>query len=163
MKKNNMPALLFGAVVLGLAAPASAALYRCGNVFQDRPCDASVVREAPQPGASVPAAPRRAASVPMPEAPAASLAAPASPAAPATSAAVVTPALEPASAPASAAAAASTPVRRKGPPSLACPNLRVQLSAIQARLQAGGRPQTVEMYQRQRREVEKSLEEGICL
>jgi len=149
MEKNKMPALL-GAVALCLAAPASAALYRCGNVFQDRPCDGPVAREAPQAGASAPAAARRAASTPLPES---AHVAP-TPAAQA--------ALEPASAPASATAAASAAPRKKGPPSLACPNLRVQRTAIEARLQAGGRPQTVQMYQRQLREVEQNLVEGNC-
>jgi hypothetical protein len=155
MKNNNMPALL-GALTLLVGAPASAALYRCGNVFQDRPCDAQVQEVQQQGGNAGPrpaAAPRRAASAASAEGSA-------------------QPAHEPASAPAgyeaaaarpaaSAIAAASAPAR-KGPPSLACGNLREQHSAIEARLRAGGRPETVEMYRRQQREVEKILFEGNC-
>ena len=53
-------------------------------------------------------------------------------------------------------------ILRKGPPSLACGNLREQRHAIVARLQAGGRPETINMYQRQLRGVEQNLEEGNC-
>jgi hypothetical protein len=34
----------------GLAGPAAAATYRCGNVFQDRPCDAGVPQQRVLPG-----------------------------------------------------------------------------------------------------------------
>jgi hypothetical protein len=149
MNNKKTPALL-GALALVVAAPASAALYRCGNVFQDRPCEGPV-QEAARAGATAPPQ-RRAASAPAPEA-----------AAPALEAASAPPREEAASvrAPAAASSAASAP-RRKGPPSLACGNLREQQHAIDAQLAAGGRPQTIEMYQRQRREVEKGLAEGNC-
>ncbi|MES2938487.1 MAG: DUF4124 domain-containing protein [Pseudomonadota bacterium] len=46
-------ALLVGAL---LAAPAGATMYRCGNVFQDRPCDAGVTEQRITPGGARPAA-----------------------------------------------------------------------------------------------------------
>jgi hypothetical protein len=51
---------------------------------------------------------------------------------------------------------------RKGPPGLACGNLREQLLAVQARLRAGGRPETIELYRRQQRDLEKNLDEANC-
>ena len=51
---------------------------------------------------------------------------------------------------------------RKGPPSLACGNLREQRNAIEGRLRVGGRTETVQMYQRQLRGVETNLAEGNC-
>ncbi|GAB3655097.1 hypothetical protein [Ramlibacter alkalitolerans] len=151
MKKNNMPVLL-GALALCAAAPASAALYRCGNVFQDRPCEVPVAKEAERAASAAVPAPKRAAS--------AATAEPAHAAQPPASAA---PTVE-----ASAAAAASVPLPappprvRKGPPSLACPNLREQRTAIEARLSAGGRPETIRMYQRQLRGIESNLDDGNC-
>lgn len=46
-KTLGAAALLLGAC---LAGPAGAAMYRCGNVFQDRPCDAGVVEQRITPG-----------------------------------------------------------------------------------------------------------------
>jgi hypothetical protein len=43
-----------------------------------------------------------------------------------------------------------------------CGNLREQRTAIESRLRSGGRVETMEMLQRQRREVEKSLAEAGC-
>ena len=161
MKKKKMPALV-GALALLVGAPASAALYRCGNVFQDRPCDAPVQQEharpAPGGGSTAPAGQpvtRPAASAPAAEAQPQAALAPAS-----------APAREEAAGARPAASATTTAASarvRKGPPSLACGNLREQRSAIEARLRTGGRPQTVEMYQRQQREVERNLEDGNCL
>ena len=164
MKNNNMPALL-GALALCVAAPASAALYRCGNVFQDRPCEAAVAKEDQHaPERATPAA-RPPASAPGGEAaqlvhePASSPArqeASVAHAAPAASAA------PPASAALHVTAAASAPMR-KGPPSLACPNLHEQRKAIEARMKTGTRPETIQMYERQLRGIHSNLEDGNCL
>jgi hypothetical protein len=152
MKKNNMPALL-GALAVCAAAPASAALYRCGNVFQDRPCEAQVAREAPQAPASAAPALRRAASAPAAEA------------ARAPQPGASSPSRQEASGAAAAALPAVAPAApvRKGPPSLACPNLREQRTAIEARLRAGGRPETIQMYERQLHGIESNLADGNCL
>ncbi|MEJ8839151.1 hypothetical protein [Ramlibacter sp. AN1133] len=151
MHKNNMPALL-GALALCVAAPASAALYRCGNVFQDRPCDAPVAREvSPPAGGTTPAA-RRPASAASAEAAHGAHEPASSPARPETAGVP---------APAGAVAAASAPAR-KGPPSLACPNLRDQRTAIETQLRAASRPETTRMYERQLRGVERNLDEGNC-
>jgi hypothetical protein len=147
MKKNNMPALL-GALACCLAAPASAALFRCGNAFQDRPCENPSQQEVLRPvrsGTGIAPTTARAASAPAMAASAAHVAS-----APA------------AAAPAGASNAAAATVVRKGPPSLACPNLREQRNAIEARLRAGGRPETIQMYQRQLREMDRNLDEANC-
>jgi hypothetical protein len=138
MNNKKAPALL-GALAMLLAAPVSAALYRCGNVFQDRPCEGGALQEVIQPtrsgGSMAPnsAAPARSAS------------------APASSLAQDPPPVE-----------AQPTALRKGPPSPACGNLGEQRTAIEVRLRAGGRAETMEMYQRQRREVEKNLAEANC-
>ena len=151
MYNKNVPALL-GAFACALALPASAALYRCGNVFQDRPCEAQSQQEVVRPGRIAASAAQRPASA-------------------ASAAAVAHPAPEPlpavkgedaAAVKALTASAAAPAPARKGPPSLACGNLREQRKAIESRLQAGGRKQTVEMYQRQMREVESNLADGNC-
>jgi hypothetical protein len=49
---------------LALCAVPSWAMYRCGNVFQDRPCDAGVPEQRLGPGGQVPAAPKPAAASP---------------------------------------------------------------------------------------------------
>ena len=163
MNNKNVPALL-GALACALAVPASAALYRCGNVFQDRPCEAASAPEAVRParGASGPAAPvaQRAASAAS--APVAPTALPAGKGEEATAVRPV--AAGSTAAPAAAAPAPATAIApaRKGPPSLACPNLREQHIAIEGRLKSSSRPETVQMYQRQLREVEKNLFEGNC-
>jgi hypothetical protein len=151
LKKNNMPALL-GVLAMCAAAPACAALYRCGNVFQDRPCEVPVAKEAERPASAAMAAPKRAASAPAAEA--------AHAAQPPASAAVAQEGTGAAAAPLPISA---PPARvRKGPPSLACPNLREQRIAIEARLSAGSRPETIQMYQRQLRGIESNLEDGNC-
>jgi hypothetical protein len=151
MKKNNMPALL-GVLALCAAAPAGAALYRCGNVFQDRPCEAAAAKEAERPASGALPAPKRAASAPAAEAAHA-------PQAPASAAA----AQEGSGAPAAPLPVSASSARlRKGPPSLACPNLLAQRAAIEARLNAGSRPETIQMYQRQLRGIESNLDDGNC-
>lgn len=65
----------------------------------------------------------------------------------------------PTSAPAPAATAA-TPKTAGGNP--ACGNFREQRTAIEARLRSGGRAETMEMLQRQRREVEKNMADAGC-
>lgn len=151
MHKNNMPALL-GALALCVAAPASAALYRCGNVFQDRPCDAPVTKEVPTAAGSATPAARRAASAASAEAAQGAHEPASSPAhSETTGAPAVVGAIQPASA-----------HTRKGPPSLACPNLREQRTAIEAQLRTASRPETTRMYERQLRGVERNLDEGNC-
>ncbi|GAB3762968.1 hypothetical protein GCM10028796_15600 [Ramlibacter monticola] len=168
MNNKNVPALL-GALACALAVPASAALFRCGNVFQDRPCEAASAQEAVRPGRGASAA---GAPVTQRAASAASASAASTPAASSPAASTALPAgkgeeaaavrrVASGSTAAPAAAPAATPAR-KGPPSLACPNLREQHTAIEGRLKSGSRPETVQMYQRQLREVEKNLVDGNC-
>jgi hypothetical protein len=168
MNNNKMPVLL-GALALCVAAPASAALYRCGNVFQDRPCEVQGQQEVLRPGGSASpqgaGAARRPASAPAAQGSAQPAREPAS----STAAAAAAPASHAASSPAEAASsarpAASAPtsvVARKGRPSLACGNLREQHAAIEGRLQTAKRPETIQMYERQLRDVERNLDEGNC-
>lgn len=108
---------------LALTGLQAHALYRCGSVYQDRPCDSSVEQKqimksgavivtpaapAPKPAAAPAAAPAKAAAAPpvAPAAPAKPPAVTAAPPAPAPAAAAA-PAPAPSAAPAAAAAAAA--------------------------------------------------------
>ena len=158
MEKNKWPALL-GALACALATPASAALYRCGNAFQDRPCDVQSQQQVLRPAnAGAGMAPSGPLAAQTPASAASAAAAPpivgALPASPREDGAAVEP-------PAASSSAGPAPAR-KGPPSLACGNLREQRNAIEGRLRVGGRTETVQMYQRQLRGVETNLAEGNC-
>lgn len=59
---TKLPALI-GLLAALCAAPASGALYRCGNEFQDRPCADTGDQQVIKPGKGA-AAPRAAASAP---------------------------------------------------------------------------------------------------
>jgi pyruvate/2-oxoglutarate dehydrogenase complex dihydrolipoamide acyltransferase (E2) component len=63
--KKSLPALL-AVIAVFAAAPATAAMYRCGNAFQDRPCEDSSQQQTIRPGRGAGAAP--AASAPAPAA-----------------------------------------------------------------------------------------------
>ena len=130
---------LFAAAVL-LAGPAGAAMYRCGNAFQDRPCDDSAQQQTIKPG--------RGAASPQPAAPAAKVPAPV-PAAP------IAPAKLPVTAP-------SSPGTMKSGSSPICVNLREQLDAVQARAKTSTHAATQSMLQRQQQELEKNLADARC-
>lgn len=127
-------AALAGALIVA-SVPASAALFRCGNVFQDRPCESLEQQQVLTPGRPAPPAARPA---PPP-------------------AATAVPVREDA---APAAKAAARPV--DGPPSPICPNLREQHDALQARLQTARTAETRLMLQRQQREVESNMDGARC-
>lgn len=159
--RNEIAALLaLGAACLAL--PAGAAMYRCGNVFQDRPCDASVEQQVIRPGKG---AGKAASPLAAPAAqPAASTPATADAAKSAGSAAVAAAATA-ASGTRPQASAPATPVsaaRSGAGANAACGNLREQRSALDARLRSATSPNTIEMLQRQRRTVEQSLAEAGC-
>ena len=61
-----------------------------------------------------------------------------------------------------AATAPGAPAAKAATANPACANFREQKNAIESRLRTGGRPETMEMLQRQRREVEKSLSDANC-
>jgi hypothetical protein len=68
--RTTLGLAVIAAAVL-LAAPASAAMYRCGNNFQDRPCDGAGEQQVIRPG--------KGAAKALPAASAATPAAPAKP------------------------------------------------------------------------------------
>lgn len=133
---------LAAAALLAGAASAAGPLYRCGNSFQDRPCDAGVEQQTLRPGkgaganGAVPAAPVRAET-----------AASGAPAAAASSVA------EAPRRPASALRKGSGP---------ACPGLLQQANAIDERLQKATNPNTIQMLQRQRQSVDHAWAEAGC-
>jgi hypothetical protein len=47
--KKSLPAL-WTALAVFATAPATAAMYRCGNAFQDRPCEDSAQQQTIRPG-----------------------------------------------------------------------------------------------------------------
>lgn len=141
MPRQARVALLAAAALL--AGPASAAMYRCGNAFQDRPCDDSAQQQLIKPG--------RGGAAPQPVAPAVKAPAPPAP----EPAAPVAPAKVPVAAPAS-------PGTMKAGSSPICANLREQLDAVQARTRTSTRPATLSLLQRQQQELEKNLADARC-
>lgn len=143
--------LLAGMVAAALAWPAGAAMYRCGNVFQDRPCDDAATQQTIKPGKGA------GKPVPRPPEPAA---VPASlrdaPSAPATAASQ-----PPAQQPVAARPAGAASAVRPGAPAV-CAGVLEQAAAIDARLAGASNANTVEMLNRQRRAVEKSWSEAGC-
>jgi hypothetical protein len=236
MNKNKLAAALIAVVAAGTAPGASAGLFRCGNVFQDRPCESGVQQEILKPGrsgASTGGAPtaatkaspyagvcgrmgehaqrmvwqreggatieRQMADLPRgadrqelqlvlesvyakrgsateirgqveaecvqrkQDSAAAAEALrdlqqranqPGGVAAPPPSATPVTAREQP--------PPATQPAAKGAQPSGLCASWREQRTAIEARLRSGGSAQTMEMYQRQRRDVEKQMSEGNC-
>jgi hypothetical protein len=155
---RNKIAALFALGAACLALPAGAAMYRCGNVFQDRPCDASAEQQVIRPGkgAGKAVAPAGAA---QPAAPAAADAAKSAGSAAVAAAATAASSARPqASAPATPASAA----RPGAGASAACSNLREQRNALDARLRSASSANTIEVLQRQRRAVETNLAEAGC-
>jgi len=150
--KRQIAVLVAVAAACLAAVPAGAAMYRCGSSFQDRPCDNSAEQQTIKPGRGAGKA-----IAPTP-APAASAASPSASAA----APVAARAASAAGAASAPAAAAATPAPAAGSGNLACGNLREQRAALDARMRAGGSAATMEMFQRQRREVESNLAEARC-
>ena len=128
-------AALLAALVGGQA---HAAMFRCGNVFQDRPCESEAEQQRVKPGGgrnmggAVPIAPM----------------APAAVAIPVSAAPEVDPAW-----PKGVTRTSKKPT---------CMNLYGQREALDTRLHAGGRKETLEMLLRQRQEVDKGMVEGGC-
>jgi hypothetical protein len=139
MGKKMAALLALGAACF--CAPASAGLYRCGNVFQDRPCDAGVDQQVLRGGKGGKA------SAIAPQAPKARPAAAPPVAAPTEAVRTI---------------AAPAPSRAGTAPSAACGNLREQRTALDSRLRIGGSPATTDMLQRQRREVDQNMGEAGC-
>lgn len=140
--RNKIAALLaLGAACFAL--PAGAAMYRCGNVFQDRPCDAQVDQQVIRPGKGA----GKAVVAPVAAQPAS---------APASTS-------QPASRPQTTAATApAAPARPDAATNPACGNLREQRNALDTRLRSATNANTIEMLQRQRRTVEKNLADARC-
>lgn len=63
--KKTLPILLTALAAFS-TAPATAAMYRCGNAFQDRPCEDSSQQQTIKPGRGA-ASPAPAASRPAPK------------------------------------------------------------------------------------------------
>lgn len=142
MKTRKQAQLALLAAAALLAGPAAAAMYRCGNAFQDRPCDDSAQQQLVKPG--------RGGAAPQPVAPAARIPAP-----PADPAAPSAPAKVPVTAPAA-------PATMKSGSSPICANLREQLSAVEARARTSTKAATLNMLQRQQRELEQNLADARC-
>ena len=156
-------AVLLAMVAAGACTQASAGLYRCGNAFQDRPCDAGVEQQLIRPGRGAGSSPAALAA----SAAAKPASAAAKPASAAPEAAVARPAAS-AQAAASGAAAQAVPVatpvaaRPATGATAACANLREQRNALDGRLRIGGSPATADMLQRQRRETDRNMAEAGC-
>lgn len=152
---NNLAATVLAGLALLLAGPATAAMYRCGNVFQDRPCEAVDQQQLIKPG--------RGAGRPAPaaEPPAATASAP-SVAASAPSSPASARREDPAAARAPAASASGTLRLRPGAASPVCANLAEQHAALDARIAAAARPETRVMLGRQKAEVEKNQADARC-
>lgn len=187
MKHISRAAVCAALALTGLQAHA---LYRCGSVYQDRPCDSSVEQKqlmksgavivtpatpapkpAPAPATAAPA-PAKAAS-PAPAAastpavakvaPAAPVPAPAAASAKAAATAAATP-----TAPAKAApVAAAVPAPVLAGPAAAnskarCALLGTQLDSVESRARAGGSVADMERFAQERRAVQKSLVDAGC-
>lgn len=165
------------------------ALYRCGSVYQDRPCDSGVdQKQLMRSGAVIvtPAAPpvKPAAAAPAPAASAVK-AAPVTPAAPAAASAsavaksaapVPAAPVAPVAAPAAAAPVAAAKPSAAAPSAPAvpdralaavnnkarCASLGTQLDNVQAKARSGGTAVDMERYAQERRAVQKSLVDAGC-
>ena len=138
-----LPALLAVLLVALTCGPAAARMYRCGNAFQDRPCDDVEQQQVVKPGRALP--PALAASSPRGAASAASADAVKQPAASVT-----------------APVPMAAPVVTRPGQSPICANLQEQRAAIDARVRGSRNPATVEMFKRQQRELERSLADAGC-
>lgn len=177
---------------LALTGLQAHALYRCGSVYQDRPCDSGVDQKqlmrsgavivtpaAPPVKPAVPVKPAAAAVAPAAQAasavraapPAATVAASAPALAKSTAPAAAAPVAPPApAAPAAARPAVAAPSTPAAPDrALAavnnkarCASLGTQLDNVQAKARSGGTAVDMERYAQERRAVQKSLVDAGC-
>lgn len=145
--------------------PASA-IYRCGSVYQDKPCSNGEKEVVISPSGirreSAPAAPPSAAPDTAQAKPKALPGVAASPSPTTATTATAKPAAVAAPAqPETKAVAAAAPAKPAGP-NPACTSLRAQETSIKDQLRKGGTAAVMENYNQQRRSVEKLLSEAKC-